>query len=476
MESEQFFVGRHSHRKGIETYIKAKSANIICILGRRRVGKTYLIKEILKQAPHFYFTGIQDEGKERMLIEFNTKLNSLIKSDLPLKQPSDWYEAFNMLQQGMTEKFGKKKKVIFLDEFPWMDTHKSGFLSAFEYFWNNWAVNQNILVIICGSSTSWLIKNVMKNKGGLHNRVSEYFRIQPFTLKETEEYFQKKAIQLSRYDIAQLYMTLGGVPHYLNMVKRGESVPICIDRLFFEKEGQLRDEYKNLYRSLFKYYDKHELIVEQLAKKRKGLTREEIIAATGITNGGALTKLLNELEECNFISLQLPFNKSKKDGLYRLVDEYSMFYHHFITRSSSKGQFISMYATPKVKSWMGVSFENLCMKHEDEIKKALGISGVYTQTSSYLFKGKDDQPGFQIDMLLDRADQIVNLCEMKFYNSTLTLTQKDADIIRERKVKFQIQSKTKKNVMVLLITPFGITENAHSLSVIDQSISVDGLF
>ena len=269
---------------------------------------------------------------------------------------------------------------------------------------------------------------------------------------------------------------MGGIPHYLSLVRKGESVPVCIDRLFFEKDAPLKSEYANLYRALFTHYENYELIVEKLAQKRKGLTRQEIIESTKFTNGGGLTKILNELEECGFIQFQLPFSNKKREGLYRLVDEYSFFYHHFVMRNSSKGQFISIYNTPKVRSWMGISFETLCMKHIDNIKYALGISGVYTKINSYYLPARTGSPGFQIDLIIDRADNIINICEMKFYGDVITFSQKDGDTIRERKVKFQSHTNTKKNVMVLFISPFGVKDNKYSLSVIDQSVSIDALF
>ncbi len=477
MSTDVFFIGREQERKRMQELLKFKGSSLVTVLGRRRVGKTYFVKQALKEVSYFHFTGIQGESKAVVLSLFADKINELNNSRLPIAVPSNWHEAFGLLKSLLQEKFiGNKKKVVFLDEFPWLDTHASGFLSAFEYFWNDWAVDQNILVIICGSSTSWMIKNVVKNRAGLHNRVNEYFSIQPFTLKETELYLKKKNIEWSRYDIVQIYMAIGGVPHYLNMIKRGESVPICIDRLFFDKNGPLRIEYSNLYRALFNYYDNYELVIDHLAKKRKGLTRQEIIETTDLPNGGGLTKILNELEECGFIQFQMPFSKKQKDGLYRLMDEYSMFYHHFITKNSTKGQFISIYSTAKVRSWMGISFESLCMKNEAKIKQALGIAGVYTELFSYTYQGRNKEAGFQIDMIIDRDDRIIELCEMKFYNGVISLTQKDAEVIRERKARFQTHTGTKKNVLVLLVSPFGLAENKHSLSIIDHEIRINDLF
>jgi hypothetical protein len=476
MVNDNFFIGREEQQKAIQAHLNTNRASLVAVLGRRRVGKTYFVKHILKDKSYFHFTGIQHESKERLLKEFSIKVNESIESKIVLSSPTDWYEAFRQLKNVLEANHGNQKKIIFLDEFPWMETHASSFLSAFEYFWNDWAVNQNVLIIICGSSTSWMIKNVINNKSGLHNRVSEYFKIQPFTLKETEQFLQKKNISLSRYDIAQLYMAMGGVPHYLDMIKKGESFAICIDRLFYDKDAPLNIEYNNLFKALFTHYQNYELLVETLAKKRKGLTRQEIIDATELSNGGGITKIITELEECSFIRFQVPFSQKNKDGLYMLNDEYCLFYHHFIRKNIQKGQFISIFTTPKVRSWMGLAFELLCIKHESNIKKALGISGVYTESCSFTLKSTDEQPGFQIDMMIDRADQTINICEMKFYNQQLTLSQKEADTLRERKARFQNYTKTKKNVMLTMVTPFGVQENKHSLSVIDNAVVLDDLF
>lgn len=476
MANDNFFIGREEQQKAIQMHLNKNGASLVAVLGRRRVGKTYFVKHILKDKSYFHFTGIQNENKGRLLKEFSVKVNETIENKIQLNVPNDWYEAFRQLKNVLEATHGDKKKILFLDEFPWMDSHASNFLQAFEYFWNDWAVNQNILIIICGSSTSWMIKNVINNKSGLHNRVSEYFKIQPFTLRETEQFLLKKHISLSRYDIAQFYMAMGGVPHYLDMIKKGESFAISIDRLFYDKDAPLYVEYNNLFKALFTHYHSYELVIEMLSKKRKGLTRQEIIEATVLTNGGGLSKIIAELEECNFIRFQLPFSQKNKDGLYILNDEYCLFYHHFIKKNVQKGQFISIYVTPKVRSWMGFAFEMLCMKHESNVKKALGIAGVYTESYSFALKATDEEPGFQIDMMIDRADQTINICEMKFYNQQLTLNQKDADTLRERKARFQNYSKTKKNVMLTMITPFGVQENKHSLAEIDNALMLNDLF
>jgi uncharacterized protein len=475
MIQERFFVGRKEHLKAMQGEIKSKISALVTVLGRRRVGKTFFVKEALKKEDYFHFTGVQNVSRVRLLEEFSKKVETLNNTILPIQPPIDWYEAFALLRKALIAKYGKRKKIIFLDEFPWMDTKGSNFVSAFEYFWNDWAVDNNVLIVICGSSTSWMMQYVMRNTGGLHNRVSAYFRIEPFTLSETQQYFQKKGINLSVYDVAQFYMALGGIPHYLNMINVGETFPIAIDRLFFEKNAPLQLEYDQLYKALFQNFENYELIVRVLARQKKGLTRLEIIDSTKIANGGGLTKVLNELNECGFIQFVQPMGKKKVDGLYKLVDEYSLFYNQFVSANVSKGQFISIFNTPRVRSWLGLAFENLCIKHVDKIKQKLGISGVFTQTYSYVVKANDVQPGFQIDMLVDRADNAINICEIKFYQTTYALTQNDSDTLRDRVAKFIAYTNTKKNIMTLFISPFGILENKYSKLSIHQEVTLEDL-
>ena len=473
---ERTMAGRETEFEVMRELLTSNKAELVAIIGRRRIGKTYLVKQVYKDCLSFHFTGIKEADKNTALNELYQKFKVLAPAKLVKRPPQSWMEAFRILKAYLLSIKTKRKKVIFLDEFPWIDSHKSGFLLAFEYFWNDWAVDQNIIVVLCGSSSSWMIKNVLNNKAGLHNRITKYINLAPFTLKKTKELLSNKNIRMPNYEITQLYMALGGVPYYLNEVRGSESAIQNIDRILFSEKSSLKHEFQNLYRALFDNYENYELIVKALSTKRKGLTREEILNATPLSNGGGLTRMLKELEESSFVKSFLPFGKEKKEMLYRLVDEYSVFYFQFHPEKNLAGSFIKLSNSSKYKSWAGFAFESLCIKHILKLKEALGISGVFTKESSYYFKGNKKEAGFQIDLLIDRNDNAINICEMKFYGSEYELPKKEADALRRRREFFREKSKTRKHLINTLITTYGFKHTETSVGIVDKVITMDKLF
>jgi len=466
-------IGREREKGIIENYIKKAGGQLITIVGRRRVGKTFFVNNTYKDRLDFTFIGTKDGSKENQLKKFSEQLNKYSGSQLPIQVPKSWDEAFSQLSIILTTK-GKKKKIIFLDEFPWIDSHKSGFLDEFTYWWNSWAEKQNLVVILCGSAASWMIKKVISAKGGLHNRVTKNITMEPFTLAETKLFLDSKKIKLSYHQILQLYMVTGGIPFYLEDVERGASVHQNIQRMCFEKDGLLTKEFDNLYRALFDNPDRHIEIIKALATKWKGLTRSEIIETTKIKNGGTLTKTLDELEASSFITEIYPFGKKKKDKLYRLTDEYSLFYLRFMhekRRSALSWQ--SVAKSRHYTSWTGYAFENICIKHIDQVTKILGISGTDTTVSSFLEKSPD---GFQIDMLIDRADDTINICEMKFYNAEWKMTKEDALKLQNRREQFRLATKTKKVLLNTIISPYGIYKNEYAFEAVDKEMMGEQLF
>jgi len=476
MENTRFFTGREEETTTLRSLMHTPHADLVAVIGRRRVGKTYLIKHAFKNQFTFHITGIKNTDKQTMIRAFVTKIEEISKSKFPVAVPDNWLDAFNILKRYLSSLKTAKKKVIFLDEFPWMDSHKSGFLAAFEFFWNDWAVDQNITVIVCGSSTTWMLNNVLNNQAGLHNRITKYVRLEPFTLREVQEFFYSKGNRLPQYDIVQLYMALGGIPYYLNEVQQGESVVQNIDRILFSEKSSLKNEFQNLYRALFDPHEKYELVVRALSTKQKGLTRQEIIEATKISNGGGLTRILKELEECAFIRSFAPLGKEKKDLIYRLMDEYSLFYFQFNPYKNSAGSFIQISGSPKYKSWTGFAFESLCIRHAQQIKQALGISGIYAVEGAFYARGGENMEGFQIDMLIDRNDHAINLCEMKFYATEYELTKKEAEKLHQRREMFRAKTQTTKYLINTLITTFGLKTNAYSSSVVDKVLKMEALF
>jgi uncharacterized protein len=470
----QFFVGREKEVTKFKALLSSNQAELVTVIGRRRVGKTYLVKNAYKGQIDFHFTGVQHSDKASMLKEFGLKIFEAANGKIALQTPTTWLDAFRLLKLYIKSLKSKQKKIIFLDELPWLDTHKSGFLAAFEYFWNDWAVDQNIIIVLCGSSTSWMLTNIINNKSGLHNRVTQYIRVAPFTLAESKLLLYAMGAKLPHYEIVQLYMAMGGIPYYLKQIKIGDSAIQNIDNLLFNESSTLKYEFQNLYRALFDNYEKYESIIKALSKKQKGLTRSEILEATKITNGGGLTRMLNELEESSFIKIYQPYNNEKKEALYRLLDEYSIFYFQFNPGKNEAGSFIKLSQTAKYKAWAGFAYEALCMKHIDKIKEALGISGIFTTENSYFYKEANN--GFQIDLLIDRADNSINVCEAKFYNSEYELTKKEALVLRNRIELFRKNTKTKKYLVTTLLTTFGLKINENSIGLIEKVITMNQLF
>jgi len=474
-------IGRTEEILLLKDALKAKEACLMAVYGRRRVGKTFLIHTYFNDRMAFELTGMYGASLKEQLQQFSKALQKATRSALALKPPENWVEAFHALEQYLTEKTKGKKWVVFLDEFPWLDGRKSGFLSAFEHFWNSWASRQsNMLVVICGSAASWMIRNIVNNKGGLHNRITQKIRLLPFTLAETETYLRSMGSNLDRYQILQIYMALGGIPQYLKSVGKGSSAMQVIEKVCFSKDGLLTGEFNNLYGSLFEIADNHIKVIRALAATTKGLTRQEIIDTCNLSSGGRTSLMLEELEESGFIRSVLPYNKITKDAIYRLIDEFSIFYLKFMdkTRSSGKNIWAKLSAGPSYKIWCGMAFEAVCLKHVDQIKKGLVIEGIETEESAWRYvpgKGRSEN-GAQIDLLIDRKDRNINICEMKFYTDEYSLDKSYTIELRQKLEVFKEKTKTKKTLFLTMITTYGIKENSHSISLVQKSLTMDILF
>lgn len=451
---------------------------MIAITGRRRVGKTFLIRSHFNDQFDFELTGVLNGTIEEQLGNFSRQLGKASPSGIPTVVPGTWLEAFAQLAAHLDAAKSRKKKVIFLDEIPWLATPKSRFLEALGYFWNNWASKKRVVVILCGSAATWMLKKVIHNKGGLHNRITRQIRLEPFNLHETELYLQSRKMKLEPYQIIQLYMVTGGIPHYLKEVQSGQSAAQNIDRMCFEPQGFLKDEFTKLYASLFDHPENHIKIIRELAQHRRGLTRKEIVSESGLQDGGRISSLLEELESSGFIGSYRPFGKLKKETLYRLTDEYSLFYLKFMegSKTTGAGAWLQLSQSQSWKTWAGYAFENICLKHVAQIKAALGIQGVYAEVSSFYFKGDADRPGMQVDLLIDRKDQLINLCELKFYDGPFTVTRAYAQELRERVTSFRELSRTRKQVVLTMVTSFGLRANEHSIGLVQAEVEMQALF
>ena len=472
-------IGRTEEKKLLLDIVNSTDPELVAMYGRRRVGKTFLIRNFLEKQLIFEFSGIHNASLNQQLENFTLAMTKATGSKMPLAKPKNWQQAFKLLTEYITPLINKQKRVVFFDEFPWICSPKSGFMQAFEHFWNTWASKQkNLAVIICGSAAAWMINNIINNKGGLHNRVTKRIRLLPFDLHETEMFLKDRKINLDRYQILQLYMAMGGIPHYLKEIKKGESAIQSIDNICFSKNGLLNEEFKNLYNSLFDDAGNHKLVIKALANNGKGLTRKEIIDTCKISSGGGTTQLLEELMESGFISSYIPFGKNSKDVVYKLTDEYSLFYLKFIehSRSNGKGTWLKLSRESKWRSWSGIAFESICLKHTQQIKKALGIEGVYTETSGWRYHPQKGEKGAQIDLLIDRQDFCINICEMKFSVNEFIVDKNYAGELENKVSVFKSQTKTTKTLFLTLVTTFGIKKNEHATRLIQNEITMDALF
>ncbi|MFK7984279.1 MAG: ATP-binding protein, partial [Saprospiraceae bacterium] len=460
--------------------LTTNESEFVALYGRRRVGKTFLVETVYKKEIVFSITGLNKVGKGLQLENFTDILNTkLAETQQITTTPKSWLKAFNLLTKYLETFQEQQKLVIFIDELPWLATNKSGFLPALENFWNSWASKRtNIILVVCGSAASWMISNVVRSRGGLHNRITRRIRLLPFNLYETERYLKSRNIHLERYDILQLYMVMGGIPHYLKEVRRGQSATQVIDEVCFSKDGLLRDEFYSLYEGLFNKAERYLKVVQVLAKNPKGLTRNELMKAAKLSSGGTTTKIFDALEESGFIFKYLPVGKNTRLALYKLSDPYSAFYLKFIanSRAIGTGTWIKQSATASWKSWSGFAFERICLAHIAQIKDALKIGAVYTEESSWRKIGTNKETGAQIDLLIDRNDNVINICEIKYALDEFTITKKYAETLKDKITIFRRDTKSKKTLFLTLVTTFGVTQNQYATSLVQQSITMASLF
>ena len=470
-------IGRDPEKQMLAEILGSSEAELLAVYGRRRVGKTFLIRNIYTKYLAFEFTGIHHVTLAEQLENFTRAIWTA--AGVGVGRPKNWMEAFAILQQYLEPLLKQKKQVIFFDEFPWIHTPRSNFLQAFAHFWNTWASRQpNLIVVICGSSASWMIQRVFNDRGGLHNRVTKRMRLLPFTIAETGKYFYQRGIRLENHQVLELYMAMGGVPQYLKEVKTGESAAQAINRICFSKDGFLRTEFPNLFSSLFDNSNYHTEVIRALSKKAKGLTRNEIIEECSFTSGGGATHVLDELTESGFITPYAPFDRKVKESIYKLTDEYSLFYAKFIgpAKEFDKNAWQRFSDSQSWRAWSGYAFESICIKHITAIKRALGIEGVYTEISIWRYPGNKEIQGAQIDLLIDRQDKCINLCEIKFVNGEFVIDKKYAGELDTKVRVFKEQTKTRKTIFPTLITTYGTRKNDHYLGRVQAEVMMKDLF
>ena len=465
-------IGREDEIKYLKSLKREEEPQFVAVYGRRRIGKTYLVREVFEYDFTFQHTGLSVDEKKNVESQRQEQLDKFSVSlseagyDSGMKLTS-WAEAFNGLKE-VIRNSKEMKKIIFIDELSWMDTKDSGLISELEHFWNGFVTarkEKDVILIVCASATYWMMEKIVNDKGGLHNRLTGRIHLKPFTLKECEEYLKNRKLLFNRHQIIQCYMIMGGVPYYWSLLKKGKSLPQNIDELFFRENAPLKREYDNLYRALFNKPDQYIRIIEALSAENQGISREMICEKTGITSSGELTRKLKELEDCGFIRKYIPAGYKERNAIYQLIDNYTLFYLRFLHDHTYEENFWqNQNNSPAINAWSEVAFERVCLEHVPQIKAALGISGVHTEVNAWQCKAdkKRGLQGSQIDLLIVRNDQVINVCEMKYSKSDYRVDS-DFDKDMKRKISdYLIDSKTKYAIYPTLITTYGVVENEYS--------------
>ncbi|MCR5292102.1 MAG: ATP-binding protein [Eubacterium sp.] len=468
-------IGRKYEQTVLDDCLKSSKSEFIVVYGRRRVGKTHLIKEFFENRFSFYATGISEVNLSEELDYFNDSLIEYGCTDH--KKTNNWREAFIKLKKllmsnSVTRDPVSNKRIVFLDELPWMDTPKSNFKSALDHFWNSWAsTEKDIVMIVCGSATSWIINNILSGKGGFYNRITRQIHLKPFTLGECEKFFEMNDIHMTRTDIINSYMVFGGIPYYLGLFSRRLSLAQNIDELIFSEVGQLHYEYDRLFKSLFRNSSKHYLIMKALTTNRGGLSRKDVISKTKIADGELLTRALEELEQCGFIRKYKNYTKETKGSYYQIIDPFTLFCNTFNDKNVSS--WMKYIRTPDYNNWSGYAFELVSLNHVQQIKETLGISGI--ETTEYSWKSKNSTPGAQIDLLIDRADNVINICEIKHTESEYSIDLKYSESLKNKIDVFQKETNCKKALHLVMVCSNHLKYNKYS-SVVVNDICGDDLF
>ncbi|MGL5263000.1 MAG: AAA family ATPase [Candidatus Rhabdochlamydia sp.] len=486
--SQGKIIGRLREQSILKELVKSKKAEFVAIYGRRRIGKTYLIKNLMDALPCIFFhvTGLQKGSLKEQLEEFAKQIGSTFYQGPSIIPQMRWRDAFEDLTQAISKVSKEKKIVLFFDEFPWMATPRSKLITALELYWNRyWVFDNRIKLIICGSTTSWIIENIINNKGGLHNRVTRSIQLKPFSLHETELFLKENQIYLNRRQILDLYIVFGGVPLYWSFVRKGQSAHQCIDELCFQNDGPLLKEFGRLFESLFEDAKPYMELIRVIAKHHYGIGQSELIVKSKLPDGGSTVHKLHQLEEAGFITSLVPYGNKDKGIYYLIDDEYSLFYLYWIEsnlktitkKAINQGFWLSQSSRSAWKGWAGLAFESVCYKHIDQIRHALNLDpGSIVGTWRYFPKSKSDQEGAQIDLLFDRPDQAITICEIKCSDSSFAIDKAYAQNLLKKMKIFQKHTRTKKQLFLSMITTFGLKPTMYSEEIVTNQVTLEELF
>ncbi len=481
-------IGRNKEKNILTDAFNSNSAEFIAIYGRRRIGKTYLIKNFFqgKNCVYFQMTGIYKGSLANQLSRFSKEIGETFYRGASIKVQETWMDAFEELSRAIEQVPKNKKILIFLDELPWMATRKSGVISALEYFWNRfWVNDKRIKLVTCGSAASWIIKKIIKNKGGLHNRVTRRIRLLPFNLYETSLYLKHIGYQCNNQQALKLYMTIGGVPFYLNQLKKNHSIDQNIDNLLFNSESMLFDEFDEVFSSLFEHSEQYKELITLIGKYKDGIQRNILDEKNKLTGkGGRLTKRLEDLEYAGFIASFIPYGHKKLGVFYRISDEYCYFYLKWIKpiknqlkQNKTTKYWKSNINSPAYYGWLGYVFENVCYKHFIQIKKALGIDEACLASPwRYIPRKAKEEKGVQIDLLFDRLDNAISICEIKYSDKPFVIDKQYAEILRSKLDVFKKISRTNKQLFLIFISAYGIKDNSYSKELVSEVVVSDSLF
>ena len=472
-------IGRIDEIQALDRALQKEESQFVAVYGRRRIGKTYLIREKFRDQFAFYHTGVREGNQDEQLQAFRISLRQYGLRKCPRLR--NWLDAFACLHELIAQGDNSGRKVVFLDELPWMDTPRSGMLTALEYFWNNLASvrrEKDVFLVVCGSATSWMVRNLIHNEGGLHNRLTDQIWLRPFTLRECEAYAASLGLEMSRSEICEAYMIFGGVPYYWSLLRADRSLAQNVDELCFSPHGKLRGEFGYLYASLFRNPEPYLKVVEALSGCKSGIMREELIAKTGLRNGGNFKAILDDLVNCDFVRRYTARKKKNREAFFQLIDNFTLFYYEFLKDdSTASGDFwTKQRETPKLFGWRGRAFERVCLLHERQLKAALGISGIRTDVYSWRTRSEESgHRGAQVDLVIERTDGNINLCEMKHADGEYVLTGEEAERLLWRKSAFAAESGVRKTLRLTLVTPAGLVRNKHS-GIIQNVVTLGDLF
>jgi len=467
-------IGRADELESLQALCRTGDPQFLAVYGRRRIGKTFLISEFFRdKGLYFELTGIKDAPLKIQLNNFAREYTDVFNAGSPITQPASWLEAFDLLRKRVQEKTAGEKIILFFDELPWLASPRSQFLPALDHTWNRYFSRaRDIIVIVCGSAASWMIKKVLQDKGGLYGRLTQRMQLLPFTLAETRLIMEAQQVRLTPQQLIEFYMAVGGVAKYLTQLRSGRSVTQLVQGRYFDKNAPLKGEFHKLFGSLFDKYERHLAVIEALAASHHGLSIGQLLKKTGSHSGGGFSMLLTELLESGFLTFLPQLGNTTKAGKYLLTDEFTLFYLKWVRSwenqiSDLEGYWQRQSNTQSFRAWAGYAFESLCVKNISQIKQQLGIAGVTTRISQW------HDGSAQIDLVIDRSDNCINLCEIKFYNTEFTLGAKEAVEMQRKKQRFLAGTGTKKAIFLTLITLNGVTRNQHYIDTIDSHVRAE---